>query len=138
MQKKWLLVALLVGVLIGVAGAVAYKELVIPTTGTVSTVNVSATWLDGEPVTSLDWSVTDNNTAYVMDLINVTNISNVPVTLSLETRNLNASIISLTLTWNYTTGTVLAPDEWVLVELEQTVTATGAYSYDTIIKGEQS
>ena len=120
-----------------VAVAQTVKQLLIPTKGTISFVNVSATWLNGTSVTEIDWGSTENATAYVMEPINITNVSNVPVTLQLNTTNLSPSILTLTLTWNVTDTTVLQPDEWVLAELEQTVTATGPYTYTTIIRGEQ-
>jgi len=128
---------LLAGILIGSVGAQLIKEYVIPTTGTVITVNTTVTWLDGSAVNMIDWGGTDNSTEYAMMPFNVTSTSTTPINLTLSTADHSASIISLSLTWNYT-GSTLNPNDFVIVELTQNVTATGSYSYDTIIIGEQS
>lgn len=119
-----------------VAGQVI-RQYVFPTTGEISSVNLSVTWLDGNPVTDIDWGATENSTAYVLEPINITNISNIPVNLMLSTDNLSDSIITLTLTWNYT-GNTLQPSESEIIELYQTVTATGSYSYDTVINATET
>lgn len=122
----------IIGLLIGIGLGALIETITIPSTGTISTAKISLKWLDGTNVTEIDWGLTENNTAYTYEPINVTNIGTVPITLSLTTQNLSPSIISLTLTWNYT-GTPLNPKTWILVVLTQTITATGAYTYDTII-----
>jgi outer membrane protein assembly factor BamA len=125
----------MIALLIGVAVAILVSNTTIPTVGTVKAVGVTVTWLDLEhtPVTEIDWGLCDNSTAYTMEPFNITNTENTPCILALSTGNLSASIISLTLTWNYT-DTILLPGESVIVELTQTITATvGPYSYDITI-----
>lgn len=129
-----LIATAIIALLIGVGIAIVAKEYLFPTTGTVTNVQLTFTWtLDDTPVTSIDWGTVDNSTEYVMNPINITNTSNVPVNITLSTAN-EVGIISLSLTWNHT-DTTLAIDESVIIELYQNVTATGAYSYDTIIGG---
>ena len=127
-----LLVLALIAITLGIVYALA-TTLHIPTDGTVTLLGLSATWVsDGSNVTAIDWTVTENSTAYVHEPMNLTNTSNVPVTLSLSTTDWSSSIITLSLTWNYT-GAALGSLDWVIVELTQNVTATGAYSYTTVI-----
>lgn len=138
MNKIFKYVALLfAGILIGTVGAQLIKEYFIPTTGDISTVKLSITWLDGSPVTTIDWGTVDNSTEYILDPINITNISNTPVNLTLTAVTPSPSIISLSLTWNYT-DTPIPPLSFVIVELTQNVTATGPFTYDTVITGEPS
>jgi len=139
MNKQYFLfaVALAAAFLVGnlVVAPLVFTVL-IPTTGKPANVEISVTWLNGTQVTSLDWGATENSTEYVMEPINVTNLSNVPVNLTLSTSNW-INITSLSLTWNYT-GNTLQPDDFEVVELYQNCTFTGAYGYDTIITGEQT
>lgn len=129
---------LLAGILLGTVGAQLIKEYLIPTIGTVETVEASITWLnDGSPVTSIDWGPVENSTAYILEPINITNIGTTPFNLTLFATSLSPSIISLVLSWNYT-DTTLYPSNFVIVELTQIVTATGAYSYTTRIVATQT
>jgi len=132
---KWLMVAS-AAVLVGAGANALYTQYTYQNNGGIATVGVSLTDLEGNLVTSLDWGILDNDTAYVWDPLNVTNISNVPINLTLSTASPSGSIISLSLTWNYTAGTVIAPTESVIIELTQTVTATGDWSYTTVIEAE--
>lgn len=141
MEKKTLAIVALIMIVaigIGVVAAHIIQTYLFSTIGTVSTLGVSVRWVsDGTNVTTIDWGVTDNATEYVHEPINITNISNIPVTLSLTTQNHSPTIITLSLTWNYT-GSTIAVDEWIIVELYQNVTATGAYSYDTVITADEA
>ena len=107
-------------------------ELIFPTTGTIPSGSIEATWLDGEEVTSIDWGITENATAYTMEPIRITNLYNVPIILNLSYAN-PINIISITLTWNYT-DEILDSGMSIFVELNQTVTASETtFSYDTLI-----
>jgi len=139
LKKLVLALGLIVLFLAVVVAAQLWKEYVIPTTGQVDeNVELSIKWLNNSAVQQISWGPVPNGTAYQLpDLINVTNIENTPVTLQLSTVNPSPSIISLSLTWNYT-DTVLQRNDWIILQLTQTVTATGPYSYDTVIRGTQS
>lgn len=128
---KYLAVAL-IALLVGFAAAQVAQQYLFPTTGTVTSVTLTVTWLNGTQVTGIPWGATDNNTEYKLDPLNITNTSNVPVTLTLATANPSLSITILSLTWNYT-DTPIAPDESVIVELYQNVSASGSYTYNTVI-----
>ena len=134
MSKTTLAVLGIIALLIGVGIAYALTtSLHLPTDGTVIILGLSATWVsDGSNVTSIDWLETENSTEYEMAPMNLTNTSNVPVTLSLSTQDWSPSILALSLTWNYT-GAALGSLDWVIVELYQNVTATGDYGYTTVI-----
>ena len=107
-------------------------ELIFPTTGTLVSGSIEATWLNETEITSIDWGITENATAYTMEPIQITNLYNVPIILNLSYQN-EENILSMTLTWNYT-GTTLGPDENIFVVLTQNVTAEQlSYSYDTVI-----
>ena len=108
-------------------------ELIFPTTGTIISGQIKATWLNGTEVTSIDWGITENATAYtMMKPIQITNLYNVPIILNLSYTNL-INITSMTLTWNYT-GDTLGPEENIFVVLTQNVTAEQlSYSYGTVI-----
>jgi len=108
-------------------------KLIFPTTGTIPSGSIKATWLDGTEVTSIDWGITENATAYtMMEPIQITNLYNVPIILNLSYAN-PINIISITLTWNYT-DEILDPGMSIFVELNQTVTASETtFSYDTVI-----
>ena len=102
-------------------------------TGIIVEPKLSVTWLDGTAVTSMDWGFTLNGTEYMYsEPVNVTNIGNVDITLSIGYQNPSLSILSITVSWNYTSAT-LTPNESAILELYQNVTATGPYSYDTVI-----
>ena len=108
-------------------------ELIFPTTGTIPSGSIEATWLDGREVTSIDWGITENATAHTMEPIQITNLYNVPIILDLSYQN-EKNIINMTLTWNYTDNTPLGPDENIFVVLTQNVTAEQlSYSYETVI-----
>lgn len=136
--KTKLLLAILLGLLIG-SGASAILPLVykFPTTGDIATIELSVKWLNGTEVTNINWGVVENSTADIMEPLKVTNIGKVAVTLALSTATLSPSILSLTLTWNYT-GAVLQPNNSATVELTQTVTATGPYTYETVITATEA
>jgi hypothetical protein len=103
-----------------------------PSIGRISQISLSSKWLDGSDVTIIDWGIIDNDTAYIMDPINITNTGNVPVTLMLSYAN-PVNITTLTLTWNYS-GEIVNPQQWIIVELTQTVIANQlTFSYDTVI-----
>jgi len=137
-MKKLVLIALVIGtLLIGYTVGNLLRTYLFPTTGEIATISLSITWLNGTAVTAIDWGVTENGTAYIMEPINITNLSNIPVNLTLSMLNPSLSIISLSLTWNYI-GSILQPNGWIIVELEQTVTATGPYSYDTVITATEA
>jgi len=112
--------------------APAIFEWLIPTTGQIGIVSTELMWLDGSQVTVIDWGTVENSTEYILEPINITNTGNTAVTLALSDSNW-LGIISLTLTWNYTPGTIVQPNAFVIVELTQNVTASGDYSYDTWI-----
>ena len=136
---KWLTI-ILSAIAIGAVGAGFTQSYLYPSNGTVPirTLGVSVTWaVDGTTVTQLDWGTVENSTEYVMDPIKITNTKDLPTTLTLSTTSLSSSIISLTLTWNYT-GTILLPTQSVIVELTQNVTATGFFTYTTIITAIES
>ena len=108
-------------------------QLIFPTTGTIPSGSIKATWLDGKEVTSIDWGITENATAYTMEPIQITNLYNVPIILNLSYAT-PINIISMTLTWNYTDDTPLEPEEKIFVVLTQNVTAEQlSYSYETVI-----
>lgn len=130
-SKKMLILACIAALLVGAAIGVVMVEYYYPTTGTISTLELSVKWLDGSDVLAIEWFTTENSTEYVMDPMNITNISNIPVYLTLSYGN-TINITDLQLTWNYT-GNPLSPDAWEILELYQNCTATGDYSYDTII-----
>ena len=108
-------------------------ELIFPTTGTILSGSIKATWLNETEVTSIDWGITENATAYtMMEPIQITNLYNVPIILNLSYAN-PINIISITLTWNYTDDTPLEPEENIFVVLTQNVTAKElSYSYGTV------
>jgi len=108
-------------------------ELIFPTKGTISTIGVTAIWQsNGEPVTIIDWGIIDNNTEYIMDPINITSTSNVPVTLNLSYTN-PENIITLILTWNYA-DQIINPGTSILVVLHQIMIANQTtFSYNTVI-----
>ena len=107
-------------------------ELIFPTTGTIPSGSIKATWLDGKEVTSIDWGITENATAYTMEPIQITNLYNVPIILDLSYQK-DENIISMTLTWNCT-DVILEPNETTVAELTQNVTAKElSYSYKTVI-----
>ena len=107
-------------------------ELSFPTTGTLVSGSIEATWLNETEVKSINWGITENATAYTMEPIKITNLYNVPIILNLSYAN-PINIISITLTWNYT-GALLNPNQNVTIELTQTVTASQlTYSYNTVI-----
>ena len=133
---KWIAI-FLSALTAGAAVANITQTYLYPTDGNITVVGVSVKWLNGTAISQINWGTVDNSTAYVMAPINVTNIENTPVTLSLSTNATSPSIISLTLTWNYT-GTVLQPSNWVIVELTQTITATGPFTYNTIITAKEA
>lgn len=135
-KLKWALACIL-ALLAGVVAAQSFKQYFYPTNGTISTIGVSVTWLDGSSVTEFNWGSVENGTAYVMDPVNITNIENTNVTLSLNTTDWSATVIDLTLTWNYT-GAILPPTESVIVELEQVITGTGDWTYTTVITATEA
>ena len=107
-------------------------KLIFPTTGTIPSGSIKATWLDGKEVTSIDWGITENATAYTMEPIQITNLYNVPIILELSYQK-DENIISMTLTWNCT-DVILEPNETTVAELTQNVTAKElSYSYKTVI-----
>jgi len=113
------------------------RDYFFPTTGSVTTIGVTARWLNCTLVTLIDWGIVDNNTEYVMDPINITSTSNVPVTLSLNYTN-PINITSLILTWDYTDRPIVEqkidPGASILVNLHQTVTGNQTtFSYNTVI-----
>lgn len=129
---------LIIGVLIGAVVAIAVQQYVFPTTGTVTTVSLTIAWLDGgAPVSTIAWGPCENSTEYELEPLNITNTSNVPVTLNLATSDLSTSIITLDLTWNYS-DTKLEPNESIILALTQNVTATGDYTYNTIIDATEA
>ena len=133
MSKKTLLLVALIGLFVGAALATIVRDYLIPSMGVISTASASLEWLDGTPVETLDWGTTENGTTYILEPINITNTGTIPITLELTPTNLSPSIITITLTWNYT-GSPLNPSEWIIVEITQTCTATGPYTYTTDIK----
>ena len=129
----------LIALILSVASLVAASVMVeyyYPTTGTISTLELSVKWLNGADVSAIDWLVTDNSTEYVMEPMNITNIGNTPVYLTISYAN-PVNIIELELTWNYT-GNPLSPNAWEILELYQNCTATGAYSYETVISANEA
>jgi len=128
------LVAMVLAALVGVAAGAVF-DFSFDNNGTIETVGVSFTYLNGTEVTSLDWGVVENGSTYDWPDFLVTNTGNTNITLSLYTKNHSPSIIALSLTWNYT-GAVLEPGETVAVTLTQTVTATGSWSYTTVIEAQ--
>jgi hypothetical protein len=118
------------------------EQYIFSTTGEIATLNLNVAWMNGTEVTKIDWGVTQNNTEYEIEPMNITNLSNVNVTLELSYTNNSTSITALTLTWNYTDyplqNQTLQPNESIIVELYQNCTATGEYSYDTVIEAKES
>ena len=136
---KWLTI-ILAGLLMGTVAATQITPYLYPSNGNVpiKVLGVSITWaVDGTPVTQLDWGTVENSTEYVMDPIKITNTKDLPTTLTLSTTSLSPSIIALILTWNYT-DTVLLPTQSVIVELTQNVTATGFFTYTTIVTATEA
>ena len=124
-------VALLGGILLGnMVIAPFLFTVLIPTTGRVSTIEV--TWLDGTEVTQIDWGTVDNNTETALpQLINITNIRDKEVTLSLSATN-QVNITALSLSWNATSP--LPAGSSTIVQLNQTLTASEeTWSYDVKI-----
>lgn len=111
------------------------RDYLYPTKGEITELELQIEWLNGTTVTEIDWGPTTNATEHVMEPMNITNISNVPVTLNLSYWN-TVNILSLDLTWNYT-GNTLNPNDFEVVEIYQNATATGAYSYNTVITAEE-
>jgi len=112
-------------------------QLIFPTTGTLVSGSIEATWLNETEITSIDWGITENATAYTMEPIQITNLYNVPIILNLSYAN-PINIISITLTWNYT-DEILDPGMSIFVELNQTVIASETtFSYDTVITATEA
>ena len=130
-----LALVLIVGLFIGLAVAQIIQQYIFPTTGEIATISLSIKWLNGTDVetTGINWGPTENSTWYVMDPINITNLSNIPVNLTLSWIE-KTGIITMQLDWNFS-GNTLQPNNYEIVELYQNVTATGPYTYDTIIRG---
>ena len=64
-------------------------QLIFPTTGTIPSGSIEATWLDGTEVTSIDWDITENATAYtMMKPIQIANLYNVPIILNFHLQHL--------------------------------------------------
>jgi len=136
LAKTKLLVIALAGLLIGVVAAAVTRDYIFPTVGKVTAIELSIAWTNGTEITNINWGPCDNATVYEMEPMNITNLSNVAVTLELNTTNW-VDIIALTLTWNYTTQ-VLETNDSIILALTQNVTAAGDYSYNTVIRGVET
>jgi len=125
--------------MIGVAIAFAAKDYFYPMNGSVDITSLSVTWADtGEEFSGYEWGIVNNSEATLMEApLNITNIGNTDATLSLGTQDLSGTITDLVLAWNYT-GATLTPQDWVIVELTQTVTATGPWSYTMVITATEA
>jgi hypothetical protein len=126
-RKHKIVIVIAIGLLLLVAGIVAAavsRQYAVPTSGDTQSISL------GVP-TSIDWGLVANGTLTTKN-IQVTNNGNIPVTLSLSTVSLSPSIIALTLGWDYT-GAILNPSQTITIQLSQTITATGAWNYSTVI-----
>lgn len=139
-NKKTFFTLALIGLTIAtifVVGAQLVRQYLIPTQGVPAELSLSMTWTDDDSeVTVIDWGPCENSVAYALTPINITNTSNVPITLELVSQGWSPSIVAITLLWNYT-GFAIDPGASVVVELVQNVTFTGPFMYDTSITAVQ-
>lgn len=136
--RTLIITGILIGLalLAGVIVAQIVQEFYYPTTGEIEAVNLSVTWVsDKTPVTDIPWGTLVNGSTNSLEAINITNIGTVPVTLTIGDKD-HVGIISLTLTWNYTG--ILDPQESIIVEITQTLTAKQTWSYTTVITATQA
>jgi len=108
--------------------------ILIPTIGRIGKGEITVTsYPSGASIPQFDWGIIENNTeTSYPSLINVTNTGDKTATLALSAVN-QVNITALTLTWNYTSSP-LQPSDSVLLQLNQTVTASEeTFYYDTRI-----
>ena len=131
---KWVLAALALAVIGGVLGTTVQHSFY--NNGGIKAIGVSVTWLNGTAVDTVNWGKLENGSTYILEPLNITNTGEFPVNLTLSTSS-PTNIISLSLTWNYAGGTVVAVGGSVIVEITQTLTASGDWSYTTVITATQ-
>jgi hypothetical protein len=126
-KKQALAIALIIiiaAATIAIAYAIITYMTIIPSTGGIQEVKINTP-------ASIDWGDVENGTL-ATKTIQITNTGNKACTLSLTTANRSGTIITLSLLWDYT-GTPINPQQAVNVQLMQTLTATGDWSYDVIV-----
>ena len=121
-------------ILIGFAVATIVYTVVIPSIGQAFIGKIEVTWVSNSTeVTEVNWGFVESGTPTVLsDLICVTNVGNIPVTLTLSyTDPVNVTITDLS--WNYT-DTVLNKADYVYVQLSLTATLLEeTFSFNTVI-----
>ena len=121
------------------------SSLRINTSGMVTSVNLEVYWDSActNKVTSIDWGIIPPGGS-AAKTVYIKNIGNVPITLSLNTENWNppGAANYLTLTWNYTSGTKIQPNNVLPVTLTLTVSSSiqgiDSFSFNIVITGTES
>ena len=139
--KVKLILLALVATIAGAAIAVPLQQYFYSMNGGVQLelIGVTVTWADtGEEFLGYDWGIVNNSKPTLLEApLNITNIENTPANLTLTTKDLSGTITDIILDWNYT-GVTLQPKHWVIVELNQTITTTGDWSYTMVITATEA
>ncbi|MEM1582415.1 MAG: hypothetical protein QXK89_07910 [Candidatus Bathyarchaeia archaeon] len=117
----------------------------VNTSGVVASVNLAVYWDQActQPVSEINWGTIAPGGTVPM-IIYIKNIGTVPITLSKSESNWNPAGASsyITLTWNYTSGTKIQPNNVLAVTLTLTVSnsvqGVTSFSFTITITGTES
>ena len=137
MNLKPLIATAIMGLLVGAATAIIYKEYLHPMTAEVVSITLTRT-LEGTELAQdeqIDWGIVENGTTTTLGNLTVTNNGTAPCTVYLWHNAPNG----WTITWNANTS-VLEPNQNCTAPLELYVAANATqgmtYNWDCYVRAE--